>query len=88
MSIDYEAVCFRCQKYQHIGQDMGCKKSLGYGSGDGEGADVAAQFVISHAQECGAVIVMDSNDVPPNFLCIPTNPWDSDEPGYGRGGVG
>ena len=87
MSIDFDAVCFKCRKHQHIGQDMACKKSFGYGSNDLDGANVAAGFVIEHALWCGSVTVIRSDDIPEGFMWIPTEPGDEDEDGFGRGGV-
>lgn len=85
MSLDFEAVCFRCRKYQHLGQDMGCRRSFGYGSNDLEGANEAADFALAHATFCGPIMIMDGNDVPEHFLWIPTDPMDSDAPGWGKG---
>jgi hypothetical protein len=64
MSIDYEAVCFKCKKIKHIGQTMACIPSFGYGSNDQEGANAAAAWVMDHIDNCGLVVVMNSNDVP------------------------
>lgn len=85
MSMDFDAVCFRCRKYQHLGQDMGCRCSFGYGSNDLEGANEAADFALAHATFCGPVMIMNANDVPEHFLWIPTDLTDADEPGWGNG---
>lgn len=87
MSLDFEAVCFKCRKYQHLGQCSGGKNSFGYGSNDLEGSNIAATFALEHAIFCGEVVILDSNSIPEGFLWIPTAEWDKDEPGYGKGGI-
>jgi len=85
MSIDFDAVCHRCRKFQHVGQHMGGVASFGYGSRDLEGMLEAAKFAIEHAMFCGEVVI--TRDPPEGYLWVTTDPMDRDEPGYGKGGV-
>jgi hypothetical protein len=49
MSMDVEGFCDTHRQFIHIGQNMGGKNSLGYGSGDSDGHRVITEWLIQHA---------------------------------------
>lgn len=48
MSTDWDAVCFTCCTYTHLGQRFTSGPSFGYGSNDAQGRLDAAQFISDH----------------------------------------
>lgn len=48
MSVDWNVVCDKCNKYHHLGQDMGGYCTFGYGSKDREGRNLVGEFISEH----------------------------------------
>lgn len=57
MSTDYMAACRSCRVFRHLGQDMGGKKTLGYGSNDTQGIQDSIDFLFRHAGCEGDLVV-------------------------------
>lgn len=71
MSTDYNALCFQCKEYMHVGQIMGGKPSLSYGAGEHPDAYIEetreiAKFLFDHVEH-GAVLIVVSHDTPSTF---------------------
>ena len=48
MSVDWTVVCDKCERYFHLGQDMGGICSFGYGSNDSDGQQKVADLISEH----------------------------------------
>ena len=62
MSTDYIAACRTCEVQKHLGQQMAGRRSLGYGSGDADGADSVLAFLFEHAGCDGDLVVLEADN--------------------------
>lgn len=63
MSTDWDAVCFTCRTYTHLGQRFTSGPTFGYGTDDAPGRLEAAEFVSEHVYHDLRIMV----DVPDDF---------------------
>lgn len=61
MSTDWDAACFTCKLYTHLGQRFTSGPAFGYGSNDAQGRLDAAEFVSEHVHH-DLRIVLDAPD--------------------------
>lgn len=76
MSVDWTVVCDECKEYHHLGQNMGCTCSFGYGEQDHSGRVAAGEFISAHlyhqrnfSDNDGLRIVL-TDDIPHGYLEI------------------
>lgn len=73
MSIDWDAVCLKCNVAMHLGQRMGGQSTFGYGSTDEAGRREVADFIDEHLghdlriKNCEAHEVPYLKDLPPEM---------------------
>lgn len=73
MSTDYNALCFSCKQYRHVGQHMGGRPSFAYGgSGSavyGDEVEEVASFIFEHVEH-GPVMIVFADDTPSTFTNV------------------
>lgn len=75
MSTDWDAVCFTCRKYTHLGQRFTSGPAFGFSTHDAEGRARAAEFVSEHAYHDLRIMV----DPPDGFEWVPPESIDVGE---------
>lgn len=77
MSTDYNVACRKCKVTHHFGQVMAGQFSVGWGSGDKEGANTIMKFLdkhMFHDKDILNVFINESENIPNIYQDVTKSP--------------